>query len=100
MRGAVKGMSDSNDKDKLELEFLMEGVTTRMQTAMEKLAESNKTQSAVFLAVIIIVVAGFIIFNSIWLGYVKGLTGGEVVMPDEAQVYTERLPELSKGVDD
>ena len=87
-------MGDPNEKDKLELEFLMEGVTTRMQTAMEKLAESNKTQSAVSLAIIIIVVAGFIIFNSLWMRYVKGITGSKVVMPDEAP-----LPVMQGGGD-
>ena len=89
-------MGDPNEKDKLELEFLMEGVTTRMQTAMEKLAESNRTQSAVSLAIIIIVVAGFIINNKMMIDHVNSIRGSAA---SEA-VNHETIPQLGPGQGD
>ena len=38
-------MSDNNDRQLQEYEFIMEGITTRMQLAIEKMAESNKMMS-------------------------------------------------------
>ena len=35
-------MSEKNERTAQEYEFIMEGITTRMQMALEKMAESNK----------------------------------------------------------
>ena len=56
------------EKQQQELEFVMEGITTRMQIALEKMAESNKLLlSAVkwvcAVSIVIVVVLGAIILT-------------------------------------
>ena len=66
-------MSD-NERQQQEYEFVMEGITTRMQIALEKmadsnkmLAENNKRQSHIWLIVLFIVVLGFLANNIIMI---------------------------------
>ena len=75
----------SEERPQLEYEFIMDGITTRMQIALEKMAESNRILRSTVryvcvttLAAIIIVVLGFIISNKIWIGHVNTLRGSEV----------------------
>ena len=35
-------MNEKNERSQQEYEFIMEGITTRMQMALEKMAESNR----------------------------------------------------------
>ena len=35
-------MDDKNERTPQEYEFIMDGITTRMQVALEKMADSNK----------------------------------------------------------
>ena len=59
-------MSEHGDRTQQEWEFVMEGITTRMQLALEKMSDSNKLlHSAVkwvcALSIVIVVVFGVII---------------------------------------
>ena len=61
-------MDENEKKSMQEYEFVMDGITTRMQLAIEKMAESNKLMHSavkwvctVAMVVVPIVVAGFII---------------------------------------
>lgn len=61
-------MSQMEEKQQQEWEFIMEGITTRMQLALEKMAESNKLlHSAVkwvcAVSIVIVVVLGAIILT-------------------------------------
>ena len=75
-------MSD-NERQQQEYEFVMEGITTRMQIALEKmadsnkmLAENNKRQSHILLIVLLIVVLGFIANNIIMINHVNNIRSG------------------------
>ena len=59
-------MNQMEEKQQQEWEFIMEGITTRMQLALEKMAESNKLlHSAVkwvcAVSIVIVVVLGAVI---------------------------------------
>lgn len=80
-------MSD-NERTQQEYEFIMEGITTRMQIALEKMADSNRMMSEsnrrlcrMFIAALVIVVLGFIVNNMIWMDRAASARGtaGEVV---------------------
>lgn len=74
-------MSDTNERQLQEYEFVLEGITTRMQLAIEKMAESNRMMSesnrrlcgvlkfmcATVIAVVIIVALGLTFNNHIWM---------------------------------
>ena len=71
------------DRTQQEYEFVMEGITTRMQTALEKMAESNKMlaennkrQNHTWIIVLIIVVLGFIVNNIIMINHVNNIRSG------------------------
>lgn len=95
-----------NERLQQELEFVMEGITTRMQTALEKMSESNRMmadntrmmadnnrhQGKVMIAVLIIVVLGFIINNIIMINRVNSIR-------NEVSAY-EAVSEQRSGADD
>ena len=74
-----------SDKQQQEYEFVMEGITTRMQIALEKMSESNRMMSdtnkrlcdaitnhnRMIIVVVLIVVLGFIANNVVWLNDVR-----------------------------
>ena len=77
--------SDVEKRQQQEYEFVMEGITTRMQIAMEKISESNKLLRStvkyvclVMLAVVFIVIAGFIINNQLWISHVNHVRNSAV----------------------
>ena len=68
-----------------EYEFIMEGITTRMQMALEKMAESNRMMSEsnrrlcrMFIAALVVVVLGFIVNNVIVINHINGIRRSEV----------------------
>lgn len=72
-----------NERSQQEYEFIMEGITTRMQTALEKmadsnkmLAENNKRQNHIWLIVLLIVILGFIANNVIMINHVNNIRSG------------------------
>lgn len=57
-----------NDEERQEYEFIMDGITTRMQIALEKMAESNKLMHsavrwACSVTIVTILALGFIIWK-------------------------------------
>ena len=71
----------------------MDGITTRMQMAMEKISEANqkisetnirlintiRTVCVVMLIAIVIIITGFIAYNQMWIKHVNSLRQGAVV---------------------
>lgn len=104
-------MADNGERTPQEMEYILDGITTRMQMAMEnitqnsknaleKMAESNRAMRSshrwlcvTLLSVIIIVVSGFVLTTHIWIGHVARIQASAVseVSPDEA------LPEFRPG---
>ena len=82
-------MSDNNERTPQEYAYIMDGITVRMQTAIEKMAESNKLFRStvkyvciVMILVVLIMASGFIINNVIMINHVNSLRSsmaGEVV---------------------
>ena len=80
---------DENQRTPQEYAYIMDGITVRMQTAIEKIAESNKLFRStvkyvciVMLLVVMIVVAGFLANNAMMIRHVNGIRAaqaGEVV---------------------
>lgn len=76
---------ESRERQQQEYEFVMEGITTRMQIALEKMSESNRMMSdtnkrlcdtitnhnRMIVVVVLIVVLGFIVNNMVWINNVK-----------------------------
>ena len=76
---------DNKERQQQEYEFVMEGITTRMQIALEKMSESNRMMSdtnkrlcdtitnhnRMIVVVVLIVVLGFIVNNMVWINNVR-----------------------------
>lgn len=61
-------MDEQENRAQQEWEFVLEGITTRMQMALEKMAESNKLMHSAVkwvcaLSIVIVVVLGAIILT-------------------------------------
>ena len=67
-------MSDNNDpRMQQEYEFVMEGITTRMQTALEKQSASVRWVCIVMLITVMMVIAGFVINNVIMINHINDI---------------------------
>ncbi len=80
-------MPENDERTTQELEFVMEGITTRMQTALEKMNDANRMMSEAareanktvrhvsrtYVAVLILVIAGFIVYHAMWIAHVNDL---------------------------
>ncbi len=89
---------NENERQQREYEFVMEGITTRMQIALEKMSESNRMmadnnrrQGKVMIAVLIIVILGFIINNIIMINHVNDIRKNAA---SEVVSVNEEIPEL------
>ena len=89
-------MDDKNERGPQEMEYILDGITTRMQlamekitdnskNAMEKMAESNRALRSsnrwlcvTLLAVMIIVVSGFVLTTHLWIGHVSRIRASAV----------------------
>ena len=58
------------DKQQQEYEYVMEGITTRMQIALEKQSASLRWVCIVMLITVLLVIAGFIIDTQLWINHV------------------------------
>lgn len=81
---------ENRERLQQEYEFIMEGITTRMQIALEKMSESNRMMSEtnkrlcdtitnhnrMIVVVVLIVVLGFIVNNMVWIDNVKSIRSG------------------------
>ena len=101
-------MPDHDDRTAQELEFVMDGITTRMQTALEKMNDANRMMSdavresnrttrhvcAAFVIVLILVIVGLIAHSRMWISHVDDLRAGGVVSA------VEEIPQLRTGAND
>ena len=65
-----------NERQQQEYEFVMEGITTRMQTALEKQSASVRWICIVMIVTVMLVIAGFIVNNIIMINHVNNLRNG------------------------
>ena len=89
------GQDERCERQQQEYEFIMEGITTRMQTAMEKMATSVKYVCVMSLAMIIIVVAGYVTITKLWIDH-----DNETRAAYSEVVNGEAVPELRQGEND
>lgn len=75
-----------------EYEFVMEGITTRMQTALEKQSASVRWVCIVMLLTVMLVISGFIINNVIMINHVNNIR-------NEVSAY-EAVSEQRQGAND
>ena len=111
----MKGGDDMNDKEERtvgEMEYILDGITTRMQmamqnmnesskNAMEKMSESNNhmrkcnlTLCITLILVVLIVIFGSIVTTSIWMGRITDLREALTVSEVKAD---EEIPQLRYG---
>ena len=90
------GRDERCERQQQEYEFIMEGITTRMQTAMEKMCTTVKYVCIVLLAVIIIMASAFITFTKLWIDHDSA---GRAAWISEV-VNSEAVPEFRQGADD
>ena len=108
-------MSEQEKRTQTEYEFILDGITTRMQMAMqsmneasknsmEKMAESNrhmhrcvKAVCVTMIIVVLIIMIGTIVNNSIWFGHVRELREKMTVSEVMAD---EEIPQLRPGKND
>lgn len=67
---------NENERQQQEYEFVMEGITTRMQTALEKQSASVKWVCIVMLITVMMVIAGFVINNVIMINHINDIRSG------------------------
>ena len=75
-----------------EYAYITDGITTRMQHAIEKMSESNRMFRStvrwvclIMVAVVLIVVGGFLAETKIWIDHVDNLRAGQVVAGETVQ---------------
>ena len=83
---------ENKDRQQQEYEFVMEGITTRMQIALEKMADSNRMMSdtnkrlcgairsmcIMMIVVVLIVALAFIVNNRIMIDHINEIRGSGV----------------------
>lgn len=76
---------ENKERQQQEYEFVLEGITTRMQLALEKMADSNRMMSesnrrlcTMFIVALVIVVLGFITNNVIMINHINEIRGSGV----------------------
>ena len=82
------------DRSPQEYAYIMDGITTRMQLAIEKMSESNRMFRStvrwvclIMLIVVMVVVGGFIAETKIWIGHCDNLRT-EVVASETVPQFT------------
>ena len=75
---------DNNERH--EYEFIMEGITTRMQIALEKQSASVRWVCIAMLVTVLLVIAGFVTNNVIMINHINDIRSeitSEAVSADE-----------------
>lgn len=88
-------MGNTNEREQQEYEFVMEGITTRMQIALEKQSASVRWVCIVMLVTVLLIISGFIVFNQMWLKHVNHVRETIVseVVTDAGAEYAQAIPE-------
>ena len=66
---------ENNTRQQQEYEYVMEGITTRMQIALEKQSASVRWVCIVMLVTVMLIIAGFIVNNVIMIDHINDLRG-------------------------
>lgn len=85
-------MSNGNERTQQEYEFIMDGITTRMQVALEKQSASVRWVCIVMILTVMLVIGGFIANNVIMIHHINDIRSGVSVH--------EAVPEQRPGADD
>lgn len=92
------------ERQQQEYEFVMEGITTRMQIAMDKLSENNKSMRNIIrwvcvfaLVMTFMTVFGMLLTNKMWM--VREARLNRTVSVSEV-VADEEIPQLRSGQGD
>lgn len=85
-------MSNGNERTQQEYEFIMDGITTRMQVALEKQSASVRWVCIVMILTVMLVIGGFIANNVIMIHHINDIRSG-------VSAY-EAVPEQRPGADD
>lgn len=96
-------MSDQ-ERQQQEYEFIMEGITTRMQMAMDKLSDNNKALRSIVkwvcafaLIMSILTVIGLLLNNRMWMDRERTAT----LQPSVREVIPDaEIPQLGPGQND
>ena len=82
----------SEERTPQEYAYITDGITTRMQLAIEKMSESNKMFRStvrwvclIMVVVVLIVVGGFLAETRIWIDHVDNLRAGVVTSETVSQ---------------
>lgn len=115
MKGGDR-MADNDNRTVNEMEYILDGITTRMQMAMqsmnensknsmERMAESNKHMQkcnmalcVTMIVVVLIIILGSIVTTSIWMGRVKDLRAE--IAATEVVSAGATLPQFGSGQGD
>ena len=91
------------EKQQQEYEFVMEGISTRMTLALEKMADSNRMMSEsnrrlchTLILVVVIVVLGFITYTQLWINHVNDIRSSV----SSEVIASEAVSEQRPGADD
>ena len=83
----------NDERTPQEYAYITDGITTRMQHAIEKMSESNRMFRStvrwvciIMLIVVMTVVSGFILETNIWIDHVDNLRA-EVVTSETVQEF-------------
>ena len=93
-------MDAKNDRQQQEYEFVMEGITTRMQIALEKMADSNRMMSdmnkrmcRMMIITMVVFALAFLVNNVLMINHINNIRGSGVSASEE-------VPELRPGAND
>lgn len=67
---------DNMERQQQEYEYVMEGITTRMQIALEKQSASVRWVCIVMLVTVLLIIAGFIVNNVIMINHINDIRSG------------------------
>ena len=98
-------MNENNDRQQLEYEFVMEGITTRMQIALEKMADSNRMMSETNkrLCTAHITICAMLLVALIMVTFGLGIgrrSEASQYSSSEVTAYETTIPQLGQGADD
>ena len=85
----------------MEYEFIMDGITTRMQMALDKLSDSNKLMGSIVrivCATMIIVMLAMVANNYIWIRHANALRNNQTIISEVAG--DEALSQFRPGASD
>lgn len=72
----MENKANNMERQQQEYEYVMEGITTRMQIALEKQSASVRWVCIVMLVTVLLIIAGFIVNNVIMINHINDIRSG------------------------